>query len=76
MGTRVCGVASNDSSLSCRKLNPNMPVRQEDRPRYIAALNEAQAGGGDDAFRTLLYERRDATLDEILEAFAQARPVE
>ncbi len=53
-----------------------MPVRQEDRPRYIAALNEAQAGGGDDAFRALLYERLDATLDEILEAFAQARPVD
>ena len=53
---------------------PPVPVRPEDRPRYIAALNKAQAGGGDEAFRTLLYERLEESLEEILEAFAQARP--
>jgi Fic family protein len=54
---------------------PPVPVRPEDRPRYIAALNEAQAGGGDDAFRTLLYERLEASLEEILRAFLDARPI-
>ena len=55
---------------------PPVPVRPEDRPRYIAALNLAQDGGGDGAFRTLLYERLDATMDEVLQAFHQARPDE
>ena len=55
---------------------PPVPVRPEDRPGYIAALNLAQDGGGDDAFRTLLYERLDATMDEMLQAFREARPVE
>lgn len=54
--------------------HPPVPVRPEDHPRYIAALNLAQDGGGDGAFRTLLYERLDATLDEVLQAFGQARP--
>jgi len=53
---------------------PPVPVRPEDRPRYIAALNLAQDGGGDDAFRTLLYERLDAAMDEVLQAFRQTRP--
>ena len=53
-----------------------MPVRPEDRPLYIAALNLAQDGGGDGAFRTLLYERLDVTMDEVLQAFHQARPVD
>jgi Fic family protein len=55
---------------------PPVPVRPEDRPRYIAALNLAQDGGGDGAFRTLLYERLDVTMDELLQAYGQARPVE
>ena len=55
---------------------PPVPVRPEDRPRYIAALNLAQDGGGDGAFRTLLYERLDVTMDEVLQAFHQARPVD
>ena len=55
---------------------PPVPVRPEDRPRYIAALNLAQDGGGDDAFRTLLYERLDASMDEMLQAFREAWPAE
>ena len=55
---------------------PPVPVRPEDRPGYIAALNLAQDGGGDGAFGRLLYERLDATMDEMLQAFREARPVE
>ena len=54
---------------------PPVAVRPMDRPTYIAALQQAQAGGGTDAFNCLLYERLDATLGESLSAFRQALPV-
>lgn len=51
---------------------PPVSVRPEDRPDYIAGLQQAQAGGGVDAFDRLLYQRLDATLDEALNAFGHA----
>lgn len=53
---------------------PAVAVRPVDRPAYIAALQEAQDGGGADAFDRLLRERLDATLDETLSAIRQALP--
>lgn len=47
---------------------PPIAVRPEDRPAYIAALQQSQAGQGSAAFETLLYQRLDATLGEYLEA--------
>jgi Fic family protein len=49
-------------------------VRPEDRPAYIASLQQAQAGGGSEAFERLLYERLDATLGELVSALKQALP--
>jgi Fic family protein len=54
---------------------PPIAVRPADRPAYIAALQEAQAGRGLKSFDRLLYERLDETLDEYLTAARQARPV-
>lgn len=51
---------------------PPVAVRPEDRPAYLAALQEAQAGRGTEAFDRLLYERLSVTLDEYLEAARQA----
>ena len=51
---------------------PPVAVRPEDRPAYLAALQEAQAGQGSEAFDCLLYERLSVTLDEYLEAARQA----
>jgi Fic family protein len=42
---------------------PPVSVRPEDRPAYVRALQEAQAGRGAEGFDRLLYERLDATLD-------------
>jgi Fic family protein len=53
---------------------PAVAVRPEDRPAYIAALQQAQAGGGTEAFDRLLYERLDATLGEYVSAARQALP--
>jgi Fic family protein len=53
---------------------PPVAVRPVDRPAYIAALQEAQAGRGLKPFDRLLYERLDETLDEYLTAAQQARP--
>jgi Fic family protein len=53
---------------------PPVAVRPEDRPAYIAGLQQAQAGGGDDAFDRLLYERLDATLEAYVGAARQALP--
>jgi Fic family protein len=47
---------------------PPVAVRPLDRPTYIAAPHEAQAGGGLQSFDRLLYERLDETLDEYLSA--------
>jgi len=51
---------------------PAVAVRPEDRPAYIAALQQAQAGAGIEAFHGLLYERLDATLAEYISASRQA----
>jgi Fic family protein len=53
---------------------PAVSVRPEDRPVYIAALQQAQAGQGNEAFDHLLYERLDATLAEYVSAARQALP--
>jgi Fic family protein len=53
---------------------PPVAVGPQDRPRYAAALQQAQAGRGDAAFKGLLYERLDATLEEYLTASREAMP--
>ena len=53
---------------------PPVAVRPEDRPAYVGALQEAQAGRGSTLFNRLLYERLDETLAEYLTAAHQARP--
>jgi Fic family protein len=50
---------------------PPVAVRPEDRPAYLHALQEAQAGRGTADFDRLPYERLDTTLGEYLSA-AQA----
>ena len=51
---------------------PPVAVRPEDRPAYVAALQQSQACGGNEAFDRLFYERLDATLAEYLRAAQQA----
>lgn len=51
---------------------PPVAVRPQDRPAYISALQDAQAGRGTERFDRLLYERLDATLRESLSALQQA----
>jgi Fic family protein len=53
---------------------PPLAVRPEDRPAYIRALQQAQAGQGSESFDQLLFERLDATLGEYLSALDEARP--
>jgi Fic family protein len=53
---------------------PPVAVRPDDRPAYVPALQDAQAGRGSARFDRLLYERLDQTLDEYLTAARQARP--
>lgn len=53
---------------------PAIAVRPQDRPAYIAGLQQAQSGGGTDAFDRLLYERLDSTLEEYVNAARQALP--
>ena len=55
---------------------PPLAVRPEDRPAYVRALQQAQAGQGSTSFDSLLYERLDATLGEYLSASQEARPPE
>jgi hypothetical protein len=45
---------------------PAVAVHPEDRPAYIAGLQQAQSGGGTEAFDRLLYERLDVTLGEYV----------
>ena len=52
---------------------PPIAVRPEDRPAYILALQQVQAGQGTEGFDTLLYERLDAVLAEYLSAFGNAQ---
>lgn len=51
---------------------PPVAVRPEDRPSYINALQQAQAGQGEAAFNRLLYERLAATLSEYIAALQAA----
>jgi Fic family protein len=53
---------------------PPVAVRPQDRPAYIAALQEARADGGADDFARLLYERLDATLDDYIAALQASLP--
>jgi Fic family protein len=53
---------------------PPIAVRPEDRLAYLQALQESQAGRGDEAFERLLYERLDATLADYLTALREALP--
>ncbi len=57
-----------------RGFYPPIAVRPEDRPIYIATLQQAQAGQGADAFDRFLYERLDATLQEYLRAARETLP--
>ncbi|MGB6942951.1 MAG: Fic family protein [Bryobacteraceae bacterium] len=47
---------------------PPIAVRPEDRPEYIRALQQSQAGNGSESFDNLLYGQLDATLAEYLSA--------
>jgi len=58
--------------LLLRACYPPVAVRPEDRPAYLHALQEAQAGYGTEAFDRLLYERLSVTLDDYLDAARQA----
>jgi Fic family protein len=51
---------------------PPVAVRPQDRPAYIGALQDAQAGRGSEKFDRLLYKRLDATLEEFLGALREA----
>jgi Fic family protein len=53
---------------------PPVAVRPQDRPAYVGALQEAQAGRGSARFNHLLYKRLDETLLEYLSAARQAHP--
>ena len=45
---------------------PPIAVRPEDRASYIRALQDSQAGHGNESFDRLLYQRLEATLDDYL----------
>lgn len=51
---------------------PPVAVRPQDRPAYMRALEDAQAGRGALGFERLLYRRLDETLKEYLSAALQA----
>ncbi len=51
---------------------PPVSIRPEDRPVYIQALADDQAGRGDAAFQRLMAERLEATLAEYIEMFGEA----
>jgi Fic family protein len=51
---------------------PAIAVRPQDRPAYINALQDTQAGRSSAAFERLLYERLDATLGESLRVLQEA----
>jgi hypothetical protein len=51
---------------------PPVAVRPEDRPAYLTALQQEQAGRGAYAFNRLLYARLDIALEESLSALRQA----
>ncbi|WP_420962177.1 Fic family protein [Brucella sp. IR073] len=51
---------------------PPIAIRPEDRPAYIAALEEGQAGQGYEAFDRLMFSRLDQTLDLYLSAVTES----
>jgi Fic family protein len=51
---------------------PPVVVRPEDRPRYVRALQSAQAGPGGADFCRLMFERLYASLSDYLAAIRQA----
>jgi Fic family protein len=51
---------------------PPVAVRPEDRAAYIRALQQAQAGRGNESFDNLLLQRLNATLDEYLSTLRSA----
>jgi Fic family protein len=53
---------------------PPLSVRPQDRLGYLHALQEAQGGLSNQAFKRLLYERLDSTLGEYLSALREALP--
>jgi len=53
---------------------PPVAVRPADRPAYLHALQQAQAGQGATALDLLLAARLDETLTEYIEALRQALP--
>lgn len=53
---------------------PPVAVRPADRPAYIDALQQAQAGRGVDGFDRLLYQRLNETLDDYIKAARDALP--
>ena len=55
---------------------PPVAARPGDRPAYVEALQEAQAGRGSARFDRLLYERLDATLAEYLSAANEVLPAQ
>jgi len=53
---------------------PPISVRPEDRLAYLRALQDAQSGQGDAAFRRLLDSRLDAALTDYLDALRTSPP--
>lgn len=53
---------------------PPLAVRHEDRPSYIRALQQEQAGEGSETFENLLYQRLDATLEDYLNVLQKTQP--
>lgn len=51
---------------------PPVAVRPQDRPDYIGALQQAQAGRGPERFERLLHQRLDAALSEYVSALREA----
>jgi Fic family protein len=51
---------------------PPIAVRPVDRLSYVRALQQSQAGHGNEGFIMLLYERLDATLEEYVSALSEA----
>jgi Fic family protein len=53
---------------------PPVAVRPIDRPAYVDALQQAQAGPATTLYDRLMYGRLDTTMDEYLAALRQALP--
>jgi Fic family protein len=51
------------NSILIRGGYPPIVVRPEDRPSYLRALEQSQAGRGTEAFDTLLFDRLKAEMD-------------